>query len=123
MEREIKFRGETLGGVFIIGDLVQSPSSMAIIPTESKDGRWIIVTPKSVGQYTGLKDKNGKDYYMGDIAIFDNGDTFVLKMEDWLEVYSDWIGEPECEDQVRDLYRICNATIIGNVHQDPDLLK
>jgi len=74
-------------------------------------------------QYTGLTDSNGKEYYIGDIAEFDNGDRFVLRMEDWLEVFADWVGDPECEDQTRDLYRISNAKIIGNIHENPELLK
>lgn len=74
-------------------------------------------------QFTGLKDKNEKEYYIGDIGEFDNGDKFVLRMEDWLEVYVDWIGEPECEDQARDLYRISSAKIIGNIYQDSGLLN
>lgn len=72
--------------------------------------------------FTGLTDSTGKDYYIGDIGQFDNGDKFELCMEDWLEVYVNWIDEPECEDQARDLYRISQAKIIGNIHQHPELV-
>ncbi|GAG78902.1 unnamed protein product, partial [marine sediment metagenome] len=51
----------------------------------------------------------------GDICQFSNGDKFVVEMEEWLEVSISWIDEPECEDQIRDLYRISKATIIGNI--------
>jgi len=69
-------------------------------------------------QFVGVSDKNGKDYFIGDKGRFDNGDTFVLKMEDnCLQVYVDWIGDPECEDQARDLYRISKAEIVGNIHE------
>ena len=74
-------------------------------------------------EYTDLEDKNGNEYYLGDIGRFDNGDTFTLKMEDWREVYADWIGEPKCSDQVRDLYRIERAKIIGNIFENPELLS
>ena len=74
-------------------------------------------------QFTGLTDKNEKEYYIGDIGQFDNGDKFVVCMEDWLEVYVKWIGEPECADQARDLYRIGRAIILGNIHQNEDLLN
>ena len=43
--------------------------------------------------------------------------------QEWLEVSIQWIGEPECEDQARDLYRISKSTIIGNVHINPELLE
>ena len=74
-------------------------------------------------QYIGIEDAAGKEFYIGDIARFNNGDTFQICKEEWLQVYVDWIGDPECEDQTRDLYRIGNATIIGNIYQNPELLK
>ncbi len=73
-------------------------------------------------QFTGLTDNTDKDFYIGDIGEFENGDRFVLKAEDCLEVYVDWIGEPKCEDQARDLYRITRAKVIGNIHQHSHLL-
>ena len=74
-------------------------------------------------QFTGLTTESGQDMYIGDICEFDDGDRFVLKMEDWLEVYVDWIGDPQCEDQARDLYRITRAKVIGNIHQDAELME
>lgn len=75
-----------------------------------------------VMQWIGLTDTTGKDYYTGDISEFENGDRFCLKIEYCMEVYIEWIGDPKCEDQARDLYRISNAKIIGNIHQHSHLL-
>lgn len=73
-------------------------------------------------QHIGIQDSEEKDYYLGDIAEFPNGDRFQVGCEDYLEAFVDWIGDAEIEDQARDLYRISDAKIIGNIHQNPELL-
>ena len=82
-----------------------------------------VVTDYPLMQFTDLTTESGQDLYLGDIGEFENGDRFVLKAEDWLEVYVDWIGEPKCEDQARDLYRITAAKVIGNIHMHPELME
>jgi len=76
-----------------------------------------------VMQSTGLTDSQGALIYVGDVLEFDNGDRIQIACEDWLEIYCDPIGEIKCEDQWRDLYRINDAKIIGNIHQNHELLK
>lgn len=73
--------------------------------------------------YTGLKDKNGKEIYISDFIRFDNGDTGVVRLEDWLEIYIEQLGEWECEDQIRDLYRIERSEVIGNIYENPELIS
>lgn len=137
--RDIKFRGIGLhSGKMIYGHYMSAVAafdgSYMDSPVKVKQGqvlRRIVdsngtfeeINPETLGQYTGMKDCEGKEYFIGDIGEFENGDRFVLKMEDWLEVYVDWIGEPECEDQARDLYRIKRGKIIGNIHENQELLK
>jgi len=74
-------------------------------------------------QYLMLTDSEDTEIYIGDILEFENGDRIVIKMEEWLEPFAEAIGEPECEDQWRDLYRIERAKIIGNIYETPHLLK
>lgn len=74
-------------------------------------------------QFTGLQDANNTDIYVGDICIFDNGDTFIVRIERWLQCYGEWIGEPECEDQLRDFYRVEKSIVMGNIHQHKHLLE
>lgn len=125
MSREIKFRiwdnknNEWLGasdndvltyyGFHLVGEVmtVQSPPQWALDPD------------CVIEQYTGLTDKNGKEIYEGDIVkvvnkVFNNESVGFIKYDvDSLAYYIDglemiWAGENE---------------VIGNIHENPELLK
>lgn len=66
MNREIKFRGIRLdNGKWIVGDLIHFVDGVYI--SNDHGSNMARVYPDTVGQYTGLKDKNGKEIYEGDI--------------------------------------------------------
>lgn len=74
-------------------------------------------------QYTGLRDAKNEEWYHEDIGEFPNGDKFIIKCEEWLEFFIEWVSEPKCEDQTRDFYRITNAVKIGNKYENPELTE
>ena len=133
--REIKFRGKQtkpIESIWHYGDLIHSKDNKTYIQNIT----CMEVDKETVGQFTGLRDKNGVEIYEGDI----------LKIPEWLKednqdvcicIYnqentvSDIIGFGlYIKDGYSGKYKILVQSdewdefeVIGNIYDNPELLK
>ena len=131
--REILFRGKrTINGDWVYGDFVRGNErkslrdSIFVYDSETQSFNDYEINPSTLGQYTGLTDKNGKRIFEGDIAKvlqgkdkdiayvgFENG-AFMLYPKTgniyertlWEYWYNDW-----------------DVEVIGNITDNPELLE
>ena len=135
--REILFRGKRTDGQWIYGGLLKVTydgntynlifaDNFLFVFGEATAMEHACVDPATVGQFTGLTDKNGKKIFEGDVVKvlqgkdkgiacvgFENG-AFMLYPQTgniyertlWEYWYNDWEVE-----------------IIGNIHDNPELLE
>ncbi len=139
--RTIIFRGKRLdNGEWITGSFLPINDSAYI-----REGEWgdledidfgfgfKEVDIATVGQYTGMNDRNGKEIYEGDIIGFSKGARIAA-----LNYHVKWIrggfwltdggyGD-KLEPQLRDIQSFAESNgyitlIIGNIHDNPELLE
>ncbi len=125
MNRTIKFRGKRIdNGQWVYGFLADSDY---INDVNSVDLSSIEIDPETVGQFTGLLDRNGNEIYEGDIMqvnyIMATGRHFIgLSYEvRWCIQDGSWTAWNGCSDFA--LPKPRQILIKGNIHDNPELLS
>lgn len=149
MEREILFRGKRVncGGEWVYGSLTQSPDGESIWSEKLVDDAEVV--PATVGQYTGLTDRNGVKIFEGDILCDDEPEdpsggylpvfgrvcfgeyhnTFDWGREAHIGFFVEW--EDNEDDDYSKTFRkdLCywakypHCEVRGNIHDNPELLE
>jgi uncharacterized phage protein (TIGR01671 family) len=126
--REIKFRGKILKtSEWVYGYYVYTHDRHRII-YEDYEGFYCEeeVDPETVGQYTGLKDRNGKEIYEGDIIR----ENYCGDIWEWVVKFSETYGgfyihhlptnETFYFDDMLGVFE--NGEVIGNIYENPELV-
>lgn len=128
--REILFRGKRKDdGQWKYGDLLQIPSNNLYTIRDQTPVAFIEhIDPETVGQFTGLYNKNGTKIFEGDILKSHYDDAFP---EDYtLEeiVFNDcaWctrqVGYDNCNPREDGDFAECSE-VVGNIYDNPEILK
>ena len=101
---------------FIINEVVEANEQYITI------GSWCPVDPKTIGQSTGLKDKNNKEIFEGDILGTQDG-----LLNGVVEYRTDLGMLTNSLIRYNNFERLCNIAsereIIGNIYENPELLE
>lgn len=134
--REILFRGKRVdNGEWVYGFLCKTYSPMnpktrdAIMHSNLENGypeySCAEINVATVGQYTGLTDKNGKRIFEGDIISVARAESSGIFSVRFIERYAAFGLYDDQSEQYIDMFHSLSGlyTIIGNIHDNPELLK
>jgi uncharacterized phage protein (TIGR01671 family) len=132
--REIKFRGMALNGQWFYGNLAIIPNDIKTVGV--KAGYYISnraglpfaypVRPETVGQYTGLKDRNGTEIYEGDL-LTDYGEAPPVYVE-YSEEHGAYCFVDKFDPSGTVYYTPLMISyeqmeVIGNIYENSELLE
>lgn len=126
MKREIKFRAWTGEKMVQVEKLTLWPGSIAghCVSCGNHHG----ASHGALMQFTGFRDKTGKEIYEGDILATSNDgsdgcyewESEIMGAVEWDECSAGFIGVPERSEE--SIYDSRYVTVIGNIYETPELL-
>ena len=112
---------EDEGYSFIINKVIEANEQYITI------GSWCPVNPETLGQTTGLKDKNGKEIFEGDVVRQvrtqpTTENEIIIGVVTMIE--GAWLIMNDCEQLASKLWSETDENeIIGNIYENPELLE
>ena len=125
--RTIKFRGKSCNtGEWFYGNLYVADSFGSTYIHKSMDS-FLEVYSETIGQFTGLKDKNGKEIYEGDIVKWKADNRLYAVIFNWGMFYA---SVEVCNQEIYGGFPLHalvgdekGIEIVGNIYDNPELLK
>lgn len=128
--REIIFRGKRIennewvyGYYHVLTDTLANTVEHCILQEYRHTSD--VVAPETVGQYTGLKDKNGKQIFEGDILLWKylSSSTGENMLVDYEEKFAEFVVKFKGREHGIWNEFCKTVEVIGNIHDNPELLQ
>lgn len=124
--RELLFRGKTLDDPeWVYGYYVRQYEAHIIYFKEIDENGFIHrhIYPETIGQYTGLRDRNGRKIFEGDIVKCSDGENYQVVFEQRNNSAYFGLATTENDTWVFEDIITSNLAIVGNIYDNPELLK
>lgn len=122
MNREIKFRGQQINTKKWVYGYLYRNKGLYVICENIRYAEEEPIFLDTVGQYTGLDDKNGKEIYEGDI-VGDNKIKWIVKWNKHRMGFSLYPTTKQLYDEMPiNVENKLGFKILGNIYDNPELL-